>query len=180
MYEINVLAAHVLLDFYERLPIRKRFDGAFAQLHPDGRANGPGQRFVRCAAENFHNCNFDLEQKSTADGGEKRRDCNSEKKLCKEKFDCCGLRGCILTLFLVDRNAPRTTGSKDAPEPARWKRALRVTMRKLRASSLEPDFCQTHTDKKMGRGIRGWLLHRNRSLLCSATESVNHLFAGSS
>ena len=54
MDDEHVFTTHVLLDFHEGLAIGKRLDGALAELAADGFANGPGQRFVRCAAENFH------------------------------------------------------------------------------------------------------------------------------
>jgi hypothetical protein len=50
----HVFAAHIFLDLHKRLAVGKRLDGAFAELAADGFANGPGQRFIRCAAENFH------------------------------------------------------------------------------------------------------------------------------
>ena len=38
----HVLAADVFLDFDERLAVRERLDRAFAQVHADGSADGPG------------------------------------------------------------------------------------------------------------------------------------------
>ncbi len=50
----HFLAAHVLFDSHKRLAIGKRLDGALAEFAADGFANGASQRFVRCAAKNFH------------------------------------------------------------------------------------------------------------------------------
>jgi len=50
----HVFAAHIFLDLHKRLAVGKRLDGAFAELAADGFANGPGQRYIRRAAENFH------------------------------------------------------------------------------------------------------------------------------
>ena len=54
LHDEYFLAAHVLLDLHERLAVGKRLDRALAELDADGFANGARQRFIRCAAENFH------------------------------------------------------------------------------------------------------------------------------
>jgi hypothetical protein len=50
----HVLAAHVLLDFHERLAVGERRDIAPAQFDADVFANCLGQGFVGGAAKNFH------------------------------------------------------------------------------------------------------------------------------
>src|SRR5690349_16183207 len=54
LHDIDVLAAHVLLNFDERLAIREWFDRAFSLLDPDRCADGFAQRLVRSAAKNLH------------------------------------------------------------------------------------------------------------------------------
>jgi hypothetical protein len=59
----HILTADILLHLHKRFAIRERFDGALADFHADGIANGLRQAGIRRAAKNFHDCYFWLKQK---------------------------------------------------------------------------------------------------------------------
>ncbi len=54
MYDEDIFAADILLDFDKRFTVRERTNAAFAEFDTDVIADGVSQRLVGGAAENFH------------------------------------------------------------------------------------------------------------------------------
>ena len=69
----DIFAAHIFLDFYERLAVGKRLNGRFPQFNSDISADGLGQRSVGGAAKNLHKISvLSLKQKPTESVEEKQ------------------------------------------------------------------------------------------------------------